>query len=144
MVLHELLYITISQVCDVPVTLSLASSNMYQENRWCAQHAYYFKIVCVIHISDPPGQPIITAPNGNLVENQTVEFKCSSTGGYPAPKFNWTRNGEAVSGTSGGSSESVLQVKLSDKDNGGNLTCTAYNELEAVTQTYTLDVKCKW
>ena len=74
---------------------------------------------------------------------------CSSTGGYPAPDFVWTKNGAEIPATStekidGGNSMSNLTFTLTYEDNNTPLICAVKNVLEDTkTVTKTLNVQCK-
>ena len=104
-----------------------------------------------LYVPDPPGQPILEPTSATtLVVLQRATFECSSSGGYPAPTFIWTIDGEILPQTSynpsaGGNSTSQVQLDLTYEHNGKVLRCEATNELRAKSKTVskTLDVKCK-
>ncbi|XP_067936009.1 B-cell receptor CD22-like [Watersipora subatra] len=99
-------------------------------------------------VADPPGDATITS-TGNLVENEPAKFTCSSSGGYPAPTFVWTKDSEIIpnpkiTGVDGGESTSEITVQLTKADNNKELRCEVKNELEEVKNTtLQLDVEFK-
>lgn len=104
----------------------------------------------------PPGPPSINSnvSSSQFVENSVISFNCSSTGGKPAPKIDWLRNGQPLNSAiysppseEMGTASSQIVVTLQRSDHSANYSCKVYNEANQnspLIQTRTLNVQCKY
>ncbi|XP_045209510.2 hemicentin-1-like isoform X2 [Mercenaria mercenaria] len=85
----------------------------------------------------PPGPPSITTnvSSNQFVENSVISFNCSSSGGKPAPKIEWLRNGQPLNSAiysppsvEMGTASSQIVVTLERSDHSANYSCKVYNE----------------
>jgi len=89
----------------------------------------------VLTILVPPTQPTITTNNNVPAEGDTIEFRCSSSQGNPAPDVRWYRNDQLLDGgnlvqptVKYGETYSVLERTLSRDDHQATYGCDAINE----------------